>query len=385
MVKIEIQESGSAAKASLGSGFFVSESGHLITNYHVVAEVVREPERYVARFLDAAEEEVAVEVLAVDVAHDLAVVKADRATPSYFALGLVDAAQGVRIYSLGHPLDLGLNIVEGTYNGFLKHAFDERINFTGSINSGMSGGPAINGDGLVVGINVASYGEQVSFLVPVRWAERLLSRTREPGFERPISFDDDVLTQLVARQDTFIAKLVEQPPATVVLGGVALPTQPAPFFNCWADAYREDDVPYEAVDHSCSTDDYVYLSDELVSGQLWFYHRLLTTEKLNRFQFDALRTDELHQTYHGLSGGENDVTEFRCHTDTVSESGPAFKAIVCLRGYRDLEGLYDLVLKAAVIGTPRTGVETIVVASGVSFDNARTVAEWYLRHITWDE
>lgn len=385
VVKIEIQESGSAAKSSMGSGFFVSPDGHLVTNYHVVADVVREPERYLARIVDAADEEVPVEVLAIDVAHDLAVVKASRPTPSHFSLAPIEVDQGARLYSLGHPLDLGLNIVEGTYNGFLRHALDERINFTGSINSGMSGGPAINSEGRVAGVNVASYGEQVSFLVPVKSAVALLGEVLEPGFSRPESFDETVRAQALAWQESFVSTLLEGRAESVVLGGVSLPTEPAPFFNCWADAYREDDVPYESVDHSCSTDDYLYLSDDLISGQVWFYHRLVTTDELNRFQFDALRTDEFHRTYHGLSGGENDVTEFRCHTDTVSESGLPLKAVLCIRGYVDLDGLYDLVLKGAVLGDAFTGVETLLVASGVSFDNAKAVAEWYLRHITWAE
>jgi len=385
VVKIEIQEIGSAAKASIGSGFMVSDRGHLVTNYHVVAKVVNQPERYDARYIGADDEEVPVVVLAVDVAHDLAVVKADRATPSYFALAPVDTPQGLRIYSLGHPLDLGLNIVEGTYNGFLKHAFDKRINFTGSLNPGMSGGPAITADGLVAGINVASSGEQVSFLVPVQWAIELYQATQSGSFERPESFLDIVRDQIVARQEELVATLIARPAESVDLGGVSVPTEPATYFNCWADAYREDDVPYETVDHSCSTDDYIFLSDELVSGQLWFYHRSLESDELNRFQFASLFTSEFHQTYHGLGGGENEVTEFRCHADTVARSELRLKTIFCLRGYRKLEGLYDVVLKAATIGRPVSGLETVLVASGVTFENARALSEWYLEQISWAE
>ena len=85
-----------------------------------------------------------------------------------------------------------------------------------------------------------------------------------------------------------------------------LPTEPALFFDCWADAYREDSATYETVDHQCSTDDYIFVSDELVSGQLWFYHRLLTSDELNRFQFASLYTTDFQQTYHGMGGGESE-------------------------------------------------------------------------------
>ena len=36
VVRIQVVESGSAAKASVGSGFFVTSRGHIVTNYHVV-------------------------------------------------------------------------------------------------------------------------------------------------------------------------------------------------------------------------------------------------------------------------------------------------------------------------------------------------------------
>ena len=110
VVKIEVQESGSKAKASIGSGFFVSDAGHLVTNYHVIAQVVQHPDRYVASYVDEDDESVSVDVnvLNVDVAHDLALVKAELRSPSFFALEPVEAPQGLRLYSMGHPLDLRL-------------------------------------------------------------------------------------------------------------------------------------------------------------------------------------------------------------------------------------------------------------------------------------
>lgn len=385
VVKIEVQESGSKAKASIGSGFFVSAAGHLVTNYHVIARVVQHPDRYVASYLDDDDESVPVDVLNVDVAHDLALVRADFPSPSFFELESLVPPQGLRLYSMGHPLDLGLNIVEGTYNGFLKHALDQRINFTGSLNPGMSGGPAITADGRVVGINVSTAGEQVSFLVPVKSAIALVERTLAPAFERPSSLLSVVRDQIFDYQSEFVSVLLQSSPETVTLGGFELPTEPTPFFDCWADAYREDSASYETVDHQCSTDDYIFVSDELVSGQLWFYHRLLTSDELNRFQFASLYTNDFQQTYHGMGGSESEVTSFRCYTDTVRQQDLTFKTVFCLRGYRKLASLYDLVFKAAVIGKRDIGLETALVASGVSYDNAEALVRWYMQRISWNE
>ena len=385
VVKIEVQETGSAAKASIGSGFFVSPLGHLVTNYHVVAEVVQHPDRYRASLSIGDEEETAaLEILNVDVAHDLAIVKSETAPARHFTLAEVDAPQGLRLYSLGHPLDLGLNIVEGTYNGFLKHALDERIHFTGSLNPGMSGGPAITAEGRVMGVNVATAGEQVSFLVPVGWAVLLLQETLSPGFQRgPLV--EVVRRQILDYQERFVSELLASSPPRVKLGGFDLPTRPAPYFNCWADANRDDGVGYETVDHQCATDDYIFVSDELVSGQLWFYHRLLESDELNRFQFAELYTDDFQTTYHGMGGSESEVTPFRCHTGAVGERGITFKTVFCVRRYRRLEGLYDMVFKGAVVGRPLVGLETALLASGVSFENAEALVRWYMKEFSWSE
>src|SRR5438046_9463079 len=84
---------------------------------------------------------------------------------------------------MGNPLDLGFTITEGIYNGLVEHSYNERIHFTGALNPGMSGGPAVTGEGNVIGVNVATRrgGQLVSFLVPARFAAALLQRVREQG------------------------------------------------------------------------------------------------------------------------------------------------------------------------------------------------------------
>jgi serine protease Do len=176
VVKIEVVETGSAAKASIGSGFFVTAAGEVITNYHVISKLIHTPERYRAELVDARGTRSPVRVLGVDVVHDLAVLRGELRPRTHFTLAATPIAQGSRIYSLGHPEDLGLSIVEGTYNGLLSHTLHPRIHFTGAVNPGMSGGPAITDDGAVIGINVATSGDAISFLVPVERAIALVAR-----------------------------------------------------------------------------------------------------------------------------------------------------------------------------------------------------------------
>src|SRR4029077_1010892 len=124
------------------------------------------------------------ELLAFDVAHDLAVVRIARTELPFLQFderALAGALpKGERIYAMGNPLDLGFTIIEGTYNGLVDRSYDDRIHFSGAINPGMSGGPVAGSDGRIVGVNVAKRldGEQVGFLVPARYAAALVEKAR---------------------------------------------------------------------------------------------------------------------------------------------------------------------------------------------------------------
>jgi serine protease Do len=172
-VQIRTVLKGRASQTSVGSGFFVSAQGHIVTNFHVVSEAALKPDRHDLVYVTADGREAPVLILQIDVLHDLALLKAaDVPARSFDALPFRPEAnalaQGERIYSLGNPLDVGFAVTEGTYNGLVKRSFYPQIFFGGALSAGMSGGPALDQEGQVIGINVARRvdGEQVSFLVP---------------------------------------------------------------------------------------------------------------------------------------------------------------------------------------------------------------------------
>lgn len=381
VVKIEVVETGSSAKAVAGSGFFVSGDGRLVTNYHVIADLVHEPARYQAELTDAAGIEQPLTILAIDVVHDLAVLSAETEAAEFFRLGRVTLAQGRRLYSLGHPADLGMSIVEGTYNGSLPHTLYERIHFTGSLNPGMSGGPTIAESGAVVGINVSTAGNQLSFLVPVGRAAALVEQTLAPGFRPPEDFLAEAGRQILEYQDAYLADVLADSLPTVTLGPYDLPTRPAPFFHCWADADRDEEDPYERVDHECSTNDYIFISRGHASGILELRHRLLTTTELNPIRFYALYAEQFAGSGGWMGGREQDVTRFRCETRNIRHEGLAMRAVFCVRRYKKLGPLYDVVLRAATLGRRDAGVLTTLTLAGVSFENAERFVRRYLERI----
>lgn len=384
IVKIHIMETGSGAKAELGTGFFVSAEGHVMTNYHVVARLVLHRGRYRAELVDSNGVRHPITVLGVDVINDLAVVKADLAGQPFFRLAPVGLKQGMRLYSLGYPHDIGITIVEGTYNGLIRTALYPKIHFTGSLNPGMSGGPSITASGEVAGVNVSTAGEQVSFLVPVEAAAALMAKTAAAGTAgQPASLLGDVRSQLLDHQDAYFSDTLMAAGETVRLGEFQLPSQPAPFFKCWGDTESSDEKTFRLTEHQCSTDDFVYISGGHRSGVIELTHRLIAGNGLNRFQFSRLYTDFFRKQEELVQGKEEDVTRFSCETAVVNRDRMQMKTVFCMRGYRKLAGLYDVVLRAAVLGRAHDGLVTTLILSGVSFDKALRLSRNYLEAVRW--
>jgi serine protease Do len=382
ILKVQVMETGSSARASIGTGFFVGADGLMLTNYHVIAERIHEPGNYRVEVLDSAGTATEVEVIAVDVVHDLAVLRTGLTPRQHFTLGPVDVPQGERLYSLGHPSDLGLSIVEGTYNGNLRHTLYPKIHFTGSINPGMSGGPTITDAGEVVGVNVSTMGEQRSFLVPQAEAQALLARVRAPGFSPAGDPLAEIAGQLTAYQDEYLSGLLEGEPKMVDVGRFRVATEPSPIFRCWGDADRSNERLYERLWHACSTDDDVFIHGDQSSGMIDLEHQVLASAGLNAARFAALYTR--HFSYDNTpAGDEKHVTEWSCNTRNVRAEGATMRAVLCLRRLRKLGGLYDAVLKVAVLGARDTGLISTLTLSGASYANIERLTARYLELITW--
>lgn len=383
VIKIEVVETGSAAKASIGTGFFANARGHIITNYHVVSKLIHSPERYRIDVTDESGQTSQATVLGVDVVYDLAVLRSNRAAKSFLTLDAAAVEQGTRLYSLGHPRDLGLTIVEGTYNGLLKHTLYPKVHFTGSLNPGMSGGPTLTHAGKVIGVNVATEGEQISFLVPAERALALLERTAKVDNLAAGSFLAEVGRQIDANQARYLAGMFSKATPSVTLGPYSLPTKPADYFRCWADAVRRKELPYVAVTHDCSTDDYIFVSSEQSSGIVRFYHQLLSTDELNPAQFFTLYSAQVQAGNVAGFGNEEEVTPFRCQTRNVQTQTGKLKAVLCARQYVKLPGLYDAVFRGATLGARNVGLVTTLSLSGASFDNVQTLTQRYMENIRW--
>jgi serine protease Do len=383
LVQVRLLHSGSGATTSFGSGFFAAPDGRIATNYHVVAAFIEEPGIYRIEVRTADGATQAASLLAIDVINDLAILQISNFESDQIEIADENLQNGQRLYSLGNPFDLGMGIVEGTYNGVEGHSFGDRIHFTGSINPGMSGGPALLPSGEVAGINVATAGNAIGFLIPANHLKRLVEDVLAPEFTPSEDFSSSIRDQLAQFQTRFTEEIRNAPAATVTLGPFEVPAELSSTFKCQGGS--EQEIRYETLSHACWTNDQIYMRDGTSSRPIVFNHQLVRSDVLDARPFYALYSQLFTNNFSKRNGGAEYYNENVCESGVVTSNDIVFKTVFCARSKKSIATLYDVTFNAAVLGNDNVGLETRLDLSSISFENAVELSQRFLEGIRWSK
>jgi S1-C subfamily serine protease len=378
------------SQASVGSGFLVSPDGHVMTNYHVVSQFALEPDRYRLRYATTDGLEGQLELLDFDVRRDLALLRTLPADAKKLqqrgSLGFRPAgdplSKGDRIYSMGNPHDVAFAVVEGNYNGLVERSFDALIYYSGSINAGMSGGPVVDEDGRVVGVNVSAmfFAQQMSFLVPGDYAQALFERSRnakpmtKPAWPR-------LREQLLAYQDELSERFIAQPWRSAGHARYQLPVPQEQFMRCWGRGTPADTKGLEFQRSQCRMEHALFVNGQLQTGYLDMSHEAYDGRKLGALRFAKQYSGSFRNERLGRE--DKDRTAPFCKEEFIDRDGLPLRAVVCLRAYRKLEGLHDLSVLVTTVDAATEGALGRFDARGVSFDNALKLSAHYLEGFAW--
>lgn len=380
--QVRVIDIASGDKYSIGSGFRISASGLIATNFHVVASYVHDPQKYRLELVGKDEATRDIELKDFDVIHDLAILHSGESDTAFIPMSDTELKQGDRIFSMGNPHDLGMTIVEGTYNGLLQHVRHGQILFSGSLNSGMSGGPALDTQGRIIGVNVAKGGDDISFLVPVEKLRLLAQRAAGAGDDK-IDYTDRIRQALLEDQEDFLQSILSRDFETDRLGDVKVPARLASNLRCWGHTEDDDKVFYVGTHQHCQSEDSIYISRTLYTGRMAYDYEWITTDRLNPFQFyQAVSGRYVHRKLRS-SKDEEEIGNFTCHQDTVNSSGQRWKISSCFRPYLKYDGLYDASLAMVSIDQRDKSLLVKYSASGISRRNAIDLFKRVLESIEW--
>lgn len=146
-----------------GSGFYTTQDGNLVTNYHVIdgAKTLTITEN------DGQVYSGSVKVIGYDANKDIAVLDIEKTVKLYLKAGNSDTiALGEEIYTIGSPLGLKNTISNGIVSALRD---DGIIQISAPISHGSSGGVLLSNKGLVIGITFAGIeaGENLGFAIPI--------------------------------------------------------------------------------------------------------------------------------------------------------------------------------------------------------------------------
>jgi hypothetical protein len=369
-------------QSSVGSGFLVGTSNLVLTNYHVVSQFALDPDTYTGEWVDTAGQRGSIELLAVDVLHDLAVVRVNRYGTGYFKLGdkPVTLTQGQYLYSMGNPLDLGFAISEGSFNGVIARSFYEQLMFTGPINAGMSGGPSVTVDGAVAGINVSKRldGELVSFLVPARYAQELLKKV-EPDAKPPKDFTAIVAQQLLVHQKAMIDQLLAKPLTAKAMGPYSVPVRESEQMRCWGRSNDRDSFSVEVT--NCQMESSLFVSGSLQTGQVQIQHQYMKSTGLDEVRFAVLSSNSFRNEDFG-NYKDKRLTGPTCTEQFVKNGNLPLRAVMCVRAYRKFDGLYDFALLTSSTDEGKMNLQSRLDARGVSYENGLRASRAFLESLT---
>lgn len=347
--QIQVVSENAGSKSSIGSGFQVTADGHIITNYHVISEYIHNHEHLRIRYVSESGEQGPLELLDFDIINDLAVLKHPNPSDQFFSLTNNAPIKGSLTYALGNPGDWGFVMVSGYNNGLVEHSFKDNILFSGSLNSGMSGGPALNTEGEVIGVNVATAGSQLSFLVPVSKARRLLTRDRHLDVSK---FNNEIAHQIKEWQIRRTESLIENEWDTEPFLSRQTIGELRHDFQCWGDSNEGDEErKVEWISRWCEAGDEIFISSDVDAGQISYYFLRTQPITLNSTQF--ARRQSLYLSASNSSDYRNS-TNYHCATnflDSVESETDSYSRIVtCLRAFKHYPDLYDSVMIVLVQG-----------------------------------
>ena len=212
-----------------GSGFVWDDSGHIVTNYHVIADASE------ARIRLNDGRDYPAELVGASAPQDLAVlrIRVPSNRPPPLPVGTShDLRVGQRVYAIGNPFGLDWSLTTGivsaldrSLDGDDGNTIEHLIQTDAAINPGNSGGPLLDSAGRLVGVNTAIYSPSgasagIGFAVPIDTVNRVVTALIAHGkYARPslgIDMDADINDVLATRlgvQGVFVLKVQPNGPA----------------------------------------------------------------------------------------------------------------------------------------------------------------------------
>jgi serine protease Do len=376
-------------KSSYGSGFVVSQDGIIVTNFHVISEALFS-QSPLHIYVVVGNERVEARLIKTDVRNDLALLVIPRHFEHWLELSDNEPAQGDKVFSLGMPEDLNMSIVDGTYNGVLRYGPFDRIHLSSPINSGMSGGPTVDAQGQVVGVNVSRYlfSSNIAFAVPAARVRALIKGAKAAEAPKVAELKTSVGRDLYALQDELTTMILTDSARYSKKMGSWAVFEASDMLKCWNRTIEtKSDAKFARVEQSCDLGHAVFVKTDVQVAQVSMDLDWLENKGLNTLRFFSLLGQTYDSSYLYNDDPDDpgrDFSEYRCSENRVlTERGVPLQAAVCLRAIIEFPDLYELKIKLATLKKSTSNVVARAEFSGFSLENSQKLTSRFLDAVNY--
>lgn len=176
-------DSANLSSGGSGSGWVYDRYGHIVTNYHVVKGLANP-----IKVKPAGQPHLIGKLIGVDPATDLAVLSVPLTDLPALNLRQDPAVLGEICIAIGSPLGLRESASLGMISGLSRQSkhpdgftIEEMLQTDASVNPGNSGGPLIDVQGQLLGVNTLGMGETVNFAIPAETIAFIVPELIEHG------------------------------------------------------------------------------------------------------------------------------------------------------------------------------------------------------------
>jgi len=160
---------------AFGSGFVISPSGLIVTNFHVIKDMHKLVVALLAKNPQLFDVNL---IVAKDEFKDIAILKIDGKNLPYVILGNSDLVKvGQKVFAIGNPEGYTNTISDGIISQIREfYPGIKSFQITNPISQGSSGGPLFNENGEVIGITYLMnlYGQNLNFAIPINYVKELI-------------------------------------------------------------------------------------------------------------------------------------------------------------------------------------------------------------------
>lgn len=167
-----------------GTGFLISDEGYVVTNAHVLSGAT------FANAINSKREIMPMELIGYDEELDIALLKISPQDSSLEFTLSDDVEVGEKVIAIGNPLGLSFSVSEGIVSAKNRQGINNipaYIQTDAALNPGNSGGPLINTDGKVIGINnFKAQGDNIGFALQSEYIIKVVNEIAVKNINKTI-------------------------------------------------------------------------------------------------------------------------------------------------------------------------------------------------------